>query len=144
MPTAAALAGPVVQYLLCRYVDLIVNEGVRDTLKSRARMMGALRRVLEDRGFLEVRNQAHLSVDWWLSLPLHGLPEIHILAVQLILCISANVPMKGPLAAGIGKVIQDDFWMSCRSRHLCWRHLLAGQMRGPSPPSTMHCSSHTP
>ncbi|CAK0785539.1 hypothetical protein CVIRNUC_008749 [Coccomyxa viridis] len=37
-----------------RYVDLIVNEGVRDTLKSRARMMGALRRVLEDRGFLEV------------------------------------------------------------------------------------------
>ena len=72
---AAVLAGPIVQYLLCRYVDLIVNEGVRDTLKSRARMMGALRRVLEDRGFLEVRNQAHLSVKWWLSLPLHGLPH---------------------------------------------------------------------
>ena len=39
----------------CRYVDLIVNEEVRGTLKARARMMGALRRVLEERGFLEVR-----------------------------------------------------------------------------------------
>ena len=37
-------------------MDLIVNEGVRDTLKARARMMGALRRVLEERGFLEVRS----------------------------------------------------------------------------------------
>jgi lysyl-tRNA synthetase class II len=37
-------------------VDLIVNEGVRDTLKARARMMGALRRVLEERDFLEVRS----------------------------------------------------------------------------------------
>jgi lysyl-tRNA synthetase class II len=36
-----------------RYVDLIVNESVRDMLKARARMMGALRRVLEERGFLE-------------------------------------------------------------------------------------------
>lgn len=38
----------------CRYVDLIVNEEVRGTLKARARMMGALRRTLEERGFLEV------------------------------------------------------------------------------------------
>ncbi|CAL5224424.1 g7107 [Coccomyxa viridis] len=37
-----------------RYVDLIVNEEVRGTLKARARMMGALRRTLEERGFLEV------------------------------------------------------------------------------------------
>ena len=42
----------------CRYVDLIVNEEVRGTLKARARMMGALRRTLEERGFLEVRRSA--------------------------------------------------------------------------------------
>jgi len=46
--------------LCCRYVDLIVNEGVRDTLKSRARMMGALRRTLEQRGFLEVPSPLRL------------------------------------------------------------------------------------
>ncbi len=37
-----------------RYVDLIVTEGVKGTLRARARMMGALRRTLEARGFLEV------------------------------------------------------------------------------------------
>ena len=66
---APALAELLLHRLLCRYVDLIVNEGVRDTLKSRARMMGALRRVLEDRGFLEVRNQTLLSVDRRLLAP---------------------------------------------------------------------------
>ena len=40
--------------MCCRYVDLIVTEGVRDTLRARARMMGALRRTLESHGFLEV------------------------------------------------------------------------------------------
>ncbi len=37
-----------------RYVDMIVTEGVRGTLRARAHMMGALRRVLERHGFLEV------------------------------------------------------------------------------------------
>ncbi|BDA48390.1 Lysine-tRNA ligase [Coccomyxa sp. Obi] len=37
-----------------RYVDMIVTEGVKGTLRSRARMMGALRRTLEARDFLEV------------------------------------------------------------------------------------------
>ena len=31
-----------------------MTEGVKDMLRARARMMGALRRVLESRGFLEV------------------------------------------------------------------------------------------
>ena len=79
--------------LLRRYVDLIVNEGVRDTLKSRARMMGALRRVLEDRGFLEVRNQTLLSGKGRLSLPLHGLPIRYILVMQLSLCIPESMPI---------------------------------------------------
>lgn len=35
-------------------MDLIVTEGVKGTLRARARMMGALRRTLEARGFLEV------------------------------------------------------------------------------------------
>jgi lysyl-tRNA synthetase class 2 len=43
------------EHVAChRYVDLIVTEGVRETLRARARMMGALRRTLEARGFLEV------------------------------------------------------------------------------------------
>lgn len=38
----------------CRYVDLIVTDGVRETFKARAKMMSAIRTALEDRGFLEV------------------------------------------------------------------------------------------
>eukprot|EP00884_Botryococcus_braunii_P002349 jgi/Botrbrau1/12114/Bobra.0186s0032.1 len=37
-----------------RYVDLIVTPGVRGTLEKRALMMSAIRRYLEERGFLEV------------------------------------------------------------------------------------------
>ncbi|KAK9840830.1 hypothetical protein WJX81_007652 [Elliptochloris bilobata] len=37
-----------------RYVDMIVTDGVRDALRARACMTSAARRLLEDRGFLEV------------------------------------------------------------------------------------------
>lgn len=54
----------------CRYVDMIVNEGVRDTLKARARMMSALRRCLEERDFLEVicQQQEPYSLPFFLAL----------------------------------------------------------------------------
>ena len=37
-----------------RYLDLIVNPGVRETFQRRSRMVAAIRRFLEARGFLEV------------------------------------------------------------------------------------------
>lgn len=37
-----------------RYLDLIVNREVRETFRARARAVTAMRRVLDDRGFLEV------------------------------------------------------------------------------------------
>lgn len=37
-----------------RYLDLIVNHEVRDTFRARARAMTAMRRVLDEQGFLEV------------------------------------------------------------------------------------------
>jgi len=37
-----------------RHVDLIVTPGVRETLVARSRCVGAVRRCLEDRGFIEV------------------------------------------------------------------------------------------
>jgi len=37
-----------------RYVDLIVNEEVRETFRKRARIIAAIRRFLSERGFLEV------------------------------------------------------------------------------------------
>jgi lysyl-tRNA synthetase class 2 len=37
-----------------RYVDLVVNEEVRETFRIRARLITALRRYLDDHGFLEV------------------------------------------------------------------------------------------
>lgn len=40
--------------LFCRYVDLIVTNGVRDTFRSRAKMNSTIRKVLAGKGFLEV------------------------------------------------------------------------------------------
>ena len=37
-----------------RYVDMIVTEGVKDTLRARALVCSAVRRLLEAKGFLEV------------------------------------------------------------------------------------------
>merc|ERR1712061_125000 len=37
-----------------RYLDLIVNEGVRETFVTRAQIIGFIRRYLESHGFLEV------------------------------------------------------------------------------------------
>ncbi|HEX6287590.1 MAG TPA: lysine--tRNA ligase [Herpetosiphonaceae bacterium] len=37
-----------------RYVDLIVNEDVRETFRVRARLISSIRRFLDERGFLEV------------------------------------------------------------------------------------------
>ncbi len=37
-----------------RYVDLLVNEEVRETFKLRARLIGAMRRFMDERGFIEV------------------------------------------------------------------------------------------
>ncbi len=41
-----------------------MNEEVRGTLKARARMMGALRRTLEERGFLEVGPSVMATLCW--------------------------------------------------------------------------------
>jgi len=37
-----------------RYIDLIVNDQVRETFKKRSTIIGSIRRYLEDRGFMEV------------------------------------------------------------------------------------------
>ena len=41
-----------------RYVDLIVNPQVRDVFKTRARMISAIRRFLDERGYVEVETPA--------------------------------------------------------------------------------------
>ena len=38
-----------------RYLDMIVTPGVVDTLRARSRAISTIRRLLEGRGFLEVR-----------------------------------------------------------------------------------------
>ena len=40
--------------LACRYVDMIVTEGVRETLRTRAQVSVCMRRVLNEQGFLEI------------------------------------------------------------------------------------------
>ena len=39
---------------LCRYVDLIVTEGIRDTIRARSKIISTVRRTLEEQNFLEV------------------------------------------------------------------------------------------
>ena len=40
--------------LACRYVDMIVTEGVRAALRTRAQVSVCMRRVLDEQGFIEV------------------------------------------------------------------------------------------
>ncbi len=47
------LKDPDLRYRM-RYLDLIMNQDVRDTFVKRAKIIGILRRVLEERGFMEV------------------------------------------------------------------------------------------
>ena len=37
-----------------RYVDLIVTDGVRDTMRARSKIISSIRRTLEEKDFLEV------------------------------------------------------------------------------------------
>lgn len=45
---------PQKNILLCRYVDLIVTEGVKNTIRSRSKIISSIRRTLEEKNFLEV------------------------------------------------------------------------------------------
>ena len=38
----------------CRYLDMIVTEGVRDTFRKRSKVMSTIRHMLEQQDFLEV------------------------------------------------------------------------------------------
>ena len=40
--------------MACRYVDMIVTEGVRAALRTRAQVSVCMRRVLDEQGFIEI------------------------------------------------------------------------------------------
>lgn len=46
----------------CRYLDMIVTEGVRDTFRKRSKVMSTIRHMLEQQDFLEIETPVLESV----------------------------------------------------------------------------------
>jgi len=88
-----------------RYVDLMVNRPVLDTMLLRSRIIAAVRRYLDEQGFVEVETPTLLSV----AGGAHARPFLthsHALDVQLQLRIATELNLKRCIVGGIEKVYE--------------------------------------
>jgi lysyl-tRNA synthetase class 2 len=88
-----------------RYVDLFMNLEVRETFRRRARLVSAIRTLLDTRGFLEVETPV--------LQPLYGgafarpfVTEHHALGMQLYLRISNELYLKRLIVGGLERVYE--------------------------------------
>lgn len=88
-----------------RYLDLIVNPEVRDTFRTRARIISEMRRFLEDRGFVEVETPT--------LQPIYGgaaarpfVTEHNQLHQTLYLRIAVELYLKRLIVGGMGRVYE--------------------------------------
>ena len=88
-----------------RYLDLLVNEDVRNTFVTRSRMVSAIRRFLDERGFLEVETPV--------LQPIYGgaaarpfVTHHHVLDTDLYLRISDELYLKRLIIGGFDKVYE--------------------------------------
>jgi lysyl-tRNA synthetase class 2 len=88
-----------------RYVDLMVNRPVLDTMLARSRIIAALRRYLDQRGYVEVETPTLLS----LAGGANARPfttHSHALDIQLQLRIATELNLKRCVVGGIEKVYE--------------------------------------
>ena len=110
-----AFSDPELRYRQ-RYVDLVVNEGVRDVFVARTKIFSTMRRIFNEAGYLEVETPHRIPAN---------APEPHIDAVASGACAlhsSPELAMKRLLAAGYEQLFQ-----ICR----VWRNGERGQFHLP-------------
>lgn len=88
-----------------RYLDLLVNEQVRNTFVTRTRIVSAMRRFLDERGFLEVETPV--------LQPIYGgaaarpfVTHHHVLDIDLYLRISDELYLKRLIIGGLDRVYE--------------------------------------
>lgn len=88
-----------------RYLDLIVNPGVRDTFRARSRIISAVRRGLEEKGFLEVETpMMHTLAGGAAARPF--VTHHNALDLTLYLRIAPELHLKRLVVGGLEKVFE--------------------------------------
>ncbi len=88
-----------------RYVDLIVNPGVRETFVTRSRIIQSMRRHLEAQGFLEVETPTlHTVAGGAAAKPFRT--HHHALDMELVLRIALELHLKRLIVGGLERVYE--------------------------------------
>ena len=88
-----------------RYVDLIVNDEVKDTFVKRSKIVSAIRRFMDDRGYFEVETPfLHQILGGANAKPF--ITHFNALDLDLYLRIATELPLKRLLVGGMGKVYE--------------------------------------
>ena len=88
-----------------RYIDLVANEGSRETFQKRVAMLREVRRFLEDRGFLEVETPILQTVAGGAAAQPFGTHH-KALGLDLYLRIAPELYLKRLLVGGFNKVFE--------------------------------------
>jgi lysyl-tRNA synthetase class 2 len=88
-----------------RYLDLMLNPGVRDVFRARARIIASLRRYLDERAFLEVETPA-LQERYGGALARPFKTYHNALGVDLYMRIAEEIPLKKCLVGGLERVYE--------------------------------------
>lgn len=73
----------------CRYLDMIVTEGVRDTFRKRSKVMSTIRHMLEQQDYLEIETPVLESVAGLSSVDRLHLLDLHACSwdlMEVIIC----------------------------------------------------------
>lgn len=88
-----------------RYVDLIVNDEVKETFVKRSKIVSAIRRFMDDRGYFEVETPfLHQILGGANAKPF--ITHFNALDLDLYLRIATELPLKRLLVGGMGKVYE--------------------------------------
>ena len=69
------LTDPEIRYRQ-RYVDLVVNPGVKEIFRKRNRVISTMRRIFDDAGYMEVETPILQPIPWWRSCStIHHAPQ---------------------------------------------------------------------